>query len=123
MKKKFIGTIEELRSLVTVRGIQGKWHSDGTKHTFRSIEGGILNWWPTGTIQFQGKDTARLVLEQLLSLSIKSDCQKPDLALQHDIKPFTEGPSPDSIFIGRNEGLVCPNCGLAISRDRDTFKQ
>src|SRR6185369_16202508 len=115
MKKKFNGTIEELRCLVTATKIQGIWHSDGTKHTFRSIDGGILNWWPTGTIQFQGKDTAKLVLEQLLSWVIKSDCQKPDLTSQHDIKSFTEGPSSDSIFIGRNESLVCPNCGLTIS--------
>lgn len=55
MPKKFYGTIEELKLLVNLTGIRGRWRADGSgKHTYRSSEGGILNWWTNGTVNFQG---------------------------------------------------------------------
>lgn len=64
MSNTFEGTIEELQSLVKTAGLRGKWEDDGQgKHTFRSVDGGVLNWWPSkGTVQLQGQDKAKLKL-------------------------------------------------------------
>lgn len=66
MQLKFNGAIVELKNAVKTTGIQGKWQADRTgKHTFRSDEGGILNWWQTSkTVQFQGKADGKSSLEQ-----------------------------------------------------------
>lgn len=67
MPLKFRGTIEDLKKLVKSAGITGNWSVDSSgKRTFRSIEGGILNWWTNGTINFQGKDCAQLMLKRSL---------------------------------------------------------
>lgn len=68
MPKKFRGTIEELKSLILTAGIQGEWDDDGKgKHSFRSKEGGVLNWWPsTSTIAPQGEAGAKAKLEAAL---------------------------------------------------------
>ena len=69
MANKFEGTIEELQALVKAAGIKGKWDGDDQgKHTFRSGDGGVLNWWPSrGTVQFQGPDEAKAKLEKAIS--------------------------------------------------------
>lgn len=65
---KFKGTIEELKALVKDAGISGNWRPDGQgKYTFRSPEGGILNWWTNGTVNFQGQDYGRSILERSLT--------------------------------------------------------
>jgi predicted nucleotide-binding protein len=63
---KFKGSIEALKSLIESAGVTGKWFEKGEgRYTFKSEDGGILNWWmSTGTIQFQGDDTAKAVLEK-----------------------------------------------------------
>lgn len=67
MSMKFDGTIEELKYLVKSTGIRGKWSEDGSgKHTYRSTEGGVLNWWTNGTVNFQGKTHAQLMLKRSL---------------------------------------------------------
>ena len=66
MKQKYNGTINELKDVVKSAGIQGEWESEGSKQTFRSVGGGILNWWPNGTVQFQGKPDVKAVLERTL---------------------------------------------------------
>jgi hypothetical protein len=64
---KYHGTIDELKSLVSSTGIPGEWHASmGGKHIFRTLDGGVLNWWPNGTVQFQGKPDARALLERSL---------------------------------------------------------
>ncbi len=67
MAIKHKGTLDDLKAKVA--GINGSWHDDGNgKHTFRSQEGGVLNWWPSsGTIQIQGQETAKTILELAIS--------------------------------------------------------
>ncbi|HEU5070423.1 MAG TPA: nucleotide-binding protein [Verrucomicrobiae bacterium] len=69
MANKFEGTIEELQALVKAAGIKGKWEDDGQgKHTFRSSDGGVLNWWTSrGTVQLQGQDKAKQKLEKAIA--------------------------------------------------------
>jgi predicted nucleotide-binding protein len=69
MANRFEGTIEELQALVKAAGIKGKWEDDAQgKQTFRSGEGGVLNWWPSkGTIQLQGQDKARAKLNKAIA--------------------------------------------------------
>jgi predicted nucleotide-binding protein len=71
MAFQFEGTIEELQALVKAGGINGKWEDDDLgKHTFRSNDGGILNFWPSrGTLNLQGKDKSKLKLEKAIGLS------------------------------------------------------
>lgn len=69
MGKKYRGTIEELKDLVERAGIRGDWNDDGQgKHSFRSKEAGVLNWWPsTGTLNLQGTADAKSRLEAALA--------------------------------------------------------
>jgi len=69
MPNKFEGSIEELLALIKNAGIKGKWEDDGQgKHTFRSGDGGVLNWWPSrGTINLQGQDKAKSKLEKAIA--------------------------------------------------------
>ncbi len=68
---KFYGSIENLQSIIEKYDIQGTWKSEksgkGLKHTFRSVHGGIINWWPTKTVQFQGKEPDCSALERALT--------------------------------------------------------
>lgn len=74
MPKKFRGTIEELQSLVRAAGIAGDWDDDGQgKRSFRSKDGGVLNWWPLkGTINVQGAADARERLEAAIASPLAS---------------------------------------------------
>jgi hypothetical protein len=67
MPTKFLGTIEDLKSLILEKGIFGDWSDEGSgKFRFRSEAGGILNFWPrTGTIQCQGKVDPKAELEAI----------------------------------------------------------
>ena len=68
MANKFDGTLEELRALVKAAGLKGEWEDDGQgKHTFRSGDEGVLNWWPSrGTVQLQGQSKAKARLEKAI---------------------------------------------------------
>jgi predicted nucleotide-binding protein len=68
MANKFEGTIEELRALIKAAGMKGDWDADGEgKHTFRSSDGGVLNWWPSRrTVQLQGQSKAKSKLEMAI---------------------------------------------------------
>ncbi len=77
---KFYGSIENLKSIVENYGIQGAWKpaeksGNGMKHTFRSELGGVINWWTTGTVVFQGKEPDCSALERALAqyLATKDD--------------------------------------------------
>jgi len=69
MSKKFRGTIEELQSLIQNAHIRGDWDDGGQgKHSFRSKDAGVLNWWPsTGTLNLQGPADAKARLEAALA--------------------------------------------------------
>lgn len=69
MANRFEGTIEELQALVKAAGLKGKWEDEGHgKHTFRSGDGGVLNWWPSkGTVQLQGQEKAKATLEKAIA--------------------------------------------------------
>jgi predicted nucleotide-binding protein len=68
MAKKYRGTIEELKSKVERASIRGDWDEGQGKHSFRSKEGGVLNWWPsTGTLNVQGPADAKARLEAALA--------------------------------------------------------
>lgn len=94
MSQKYHGTINELKDVVKAAGIQGVWKQDGSgKQIFRSEGGGVLNWWRNGTINFQGNDSAKGVLERtlqkLLAGSCNSSCAKPESVTQNASDPVT----------------------------------
>ena len=63
----FKGTLQDLKDRVSAAQVDGEWDDEGSKHTFRSRAGGILNWWPsTGTIQVQGKAASKQELDSVL---------------------------------------------------------
>jgi hypothetical protein len=74
---KFFGDIVELRIIVNKTNIRGTWKSErlgnSMKHSFRSVHGGVFNWWTTGTISFQGKEYGRSILERALSRYLHDD--------------------------------------------------
>lgn len=63
MTNKFNGTINELQGLMA--GIPGDWFDDGNgKHTFRTKDGGVMNWWPSkGTVQLQGSELGKAKIQ------------------------------------------------------------
>jgi predicted nucleotide-binding protein len=65
---RFSGSLEDLQGLLSE--IAGDWSSGGNdKHTFRTKEGGILNWWESkGTVQLQGSDAGRLKIRGALEV-------------------------------------------------------
>ena len=69
MANKYEGTIEELQALLKAAGLKGKWEDYGQgKHSFRSIDGGVLNWWPSkGTVQLQGQEKAKSKLANAIA--------------------------------------------------------
>jgi hypothetical protein len=67
MSSKYHGSIETLINAIKTANIPGEWQSGGGKQTFRSHNGGIMNWWPSnGTVNFQGKEPDRTALQQAL---------------------------------------------------------
>ena len=100
MPLKFHGTVEDLKKLVMTTEIPGEWKAGGSgMQTFRSDDGGILNWWPSGTIQFQGEPDASTNLEQSFNALLSTS--------QGDAKPCKS-----------RESLPVP---LAISRPQIIF--
>ncbi len=69
MTTKFKGSIDDLKARLEAASISGKWSGEGqSKPSFRSDDGGILNWWPnTGTVQLQGKEEAKAAIEAAIS--------------------------------------------------------
>jgi len=82
MAKKYRGTIDELKDLIRSAGIDGDWDDNGQgKHSFRSKEAGVLNWWSsTGTLNVQGPAEAKASLET--ALAKPSASQTPTRAAQ-----------------------------------------
>jgi len=65
MSLKFRGSYCELKECVLLTGFDGEWHDLKNHHKqYRTNDGGILNWWETtGTITFQGQESAAKQLE------------------------------------------------------------
>ena len=64
MKRKFPGDFDDLRQVMSVIGIGGKWRKRKNHHQYRATTGAVLNWWEsTGTILVQGQDLAARDLE------------------------------------------------------------
>lgn len=63
---KFNGSLDDLQQILS--GISGDWSNGGNgKHTFRTKEGGILNWWENkGTVQLQGSDAGKSKIQAAL---------------------------------------------------------
>src|SRR6266850_812724 len=66
MPNKYHGSIEDLKALIEIATIKGNWEDDGQgKHTFRSKDGTLLNWWPsTGTFNLQGSQQGKDKIER-----------------------------------------------------------
>lgn len=70
MASQFKGTIDQLQVAIAAANIHGQWSEGSGKHTFRSQDGGILNWWAsTGTLQLQGNAAGKGALERATSVS------------------------------------------------------
>lgn len=69
MPSRFKGSIEELKALIEGSGVKGAWKEEaGGKHSFRSHDDGVLNWWSgTGTLQVQGQAAGMAALEAALN--------------------------------------------------------
>lgn len=67
MSNKFNGSIEELKVLMA--SVPGDWSEDGNgKHTFRTKDGGVMNWWPSkGTINLQGNEEGKAKIQAAFS--------------------------------------------------------
>lgn len=74
---KYYGSLEDLKYIVRNYDIAGTWKSEksgnSVKHTFRSVHGGIINWWTNGTVLFQGKGPDCSALERALSRFLATD--------------------------------------------------
>ncbi|MBF0456056.1 MAG: nucleotide-binding protein [Magnetococcales bacterium] len=96
MPNSFHGTFEELKAAFESTGIQGEWESDGQgKHTFRSRNKGVLNWWESkGTIQIQGKPQIKQEME-----SAWERVSSGNQAAGSPISVISHPPSKGNIFI------------------------
>jgi predicted nucleotide-binding protein len=84
---KYHGELEDLRDAVDRAGLRGEWTAnDKGTHTFRAKTGEVLNWYATGTLQFQGSNQSgfRSALEGLLLAEEMMAAQpKPEAKTAH----------------------------------------
>jgi predicted nucleotide-binding protein len=90
MAIKHEGTIEELQTLLKTAGLKGKWEDDGQgKHTFRSSDGGVLNFWQSkGTVQIQGQEKAKLKLSNAIATGATTAAGEVAQAVPVDSRPL-----------------------------------
>ena len=56
MKLRFLGDKKKIERCVSRTGIKGQWcELENGKKQYRTVDGAFLNWWPSGTILFQGR--------------------------------------------------------------------
>lgn len=95
MPIKFNGTVDELKDKILKAGIRGVWTDQNEKYSFRSEDGGVLNWWPkTQSLSFQGSSDAKAKLESIFFTGESGEGTKGDPRSQ---KGFTD--PPKQIFI------------------------
>ncbi len=89
MANTFRGTIEDLKNLINSANIIGNWSVDlSGKQTFRTRDGGVLNWWPSKfTVQIQGLEGAKPQLQRLFENQLtEKNTQSPSST----VKPSNE---------------------------------
>jgi predicted nucleotide-binding protein len=90
---KFKGTKEEFSAKIQALGYQIEIKESGTSTQFRTLDGAVVNWYPsTGTINYQGDKDAAAKIKELLepTLSIAGvPNQASVLPSQADVKPAT----------------------------------
>lgn len=90
---KFKGTREELSAKIQALGYQVEIIDCGASTQFRTLDGAVVNWFPsTGTINYQGDKDALIKIKHLLdpTLSIAGvPIQAPTSTLKAEIKPAT----------------------------------
>ena len=63
--------IDDLKAIVASCGVIGKWRElPNQQQQFRTPDGAILNWWPKGTILFQGTAEPKTILENAVTGAI-----------------------------------------------------
>jgi predicted nucleotide-binding protein len=73
MAARFKGTVEDMKGFVEKTGIRGQWQESSGKHSFRTQQDGILNWWPSsGTLQYQGTEPGKTQLEQAVTAAMST---------------------------------------------------
>ena len=77
MPPKFEGSFDGLKDLIRRAGVIGEWADEEDKRIFRSKQGGVLSWWPNGTVLVQGKREAKEAIEQAIGLVAAMPAQKP----------------------------------------------
>jgi hypothetical protein len=81
VKRRFPGDFDNLRQVMSVIGIGGKWRKRENHHQYRAATGAVLNWWKsTGTIMFQGGRPAAKDLEAAF-LNVTAVCEKKPTAV------------------------------------------
>jgi hypothetical protein len=70
--KRFYGTPEQLDGIIRATGSVGHWEEMPAGYVrFKRSDGAILNWWPTGTFNFQGPPSAAKVFERELIQAVE----------------------------------------------------
>ncbi len=62
---KFKGSLEDLKHILEINAVKGNWTKTGAADQFRSNNGGIINLFLNGTINFQGQSPDK---ENIISL-------------------------------------------------------
>ena len=67
LQRKFHGEFDQLDAVVLATGSSGRWEWMPRGYwRFKRTDGAILNWWATGTFDFQGPPAARDAFERAL---------------------------------------------------------
>ena len=79
MRLKFKGAWQDLNAVLAGAGVKGKWAGEvgQGKLSFRSDDGGVLDWWPsTGSIKVGGSPSGRSELKWALARLDKAPQRK-----------------------------------------------
>jgi predicted nucleotide-binding protein len=63
---KFDGNIDDLKDLLQKKGVKGTWDKKGVSNQFRSLQGGIVNLFDNGTVNFQGQSPDKDKLKDII---------------------------------------------------------
>ncbi len=70
-RKRFSGPLDQLQQIVALTGVAGVWERMPTGYwRYRAETGAILNWWETGTFNFQGPAAAASDFKQVLRSAV-----------------------------------------------------
>ena len=73
MPAKFTGSREELEAIVEGAGYSGSWTTIQSGQQFRASGGEVLNWFDTGTLQFQGPSEQSRTFESRVTAELSED--------------------------------------------------